>query len=56
LIPHPSLVCIALARNVREASLLQSLLRISPKAAEDRRFIEASRQADCKPNGKRAHG
>jgi hypothetical protein len=37
LIPPPAVVRERLARNVREGRLLQSLLRLSLRAAQDRR-------------------
>ncbi len=41
LIPPPALVRVELARAVRETQQLRSLLRLSLRAAEDRRFIES---------------
>lgn len=41
LIPPPAAVRVELARTVREARRLRSLLRIAVKAEEDRRFIQS---------------
>lgn len=38
-IPEPPVIRQMLARNVREARLLRSLLRLSVRAAEDRRQV-----------------
>jgi hypothetical protein len=41
LIPSPAVVRAELARSVREARRLRSLLRLAVRAEEDRRFVRA---------------
>jgi hypothetical protein len=41
LIPPPGLVRVELARSVREARRLRSLLRLAMQADDDRRFIRS---------------
>jgi hypothetical protein len=49
LIPPPAVVRQKLARTVREAAVLRSLLRLSVRVAEDRHYFEQSARATAAP-------
>lgn len=51
LIPNPEIVRVELARTVREAKALRSLLKLSVQAREDREFVDRIRNRQQSDQG-----